>query len=63
MLPLAGCICGGGGVRQQLNCAVLNGYQLQCDNVELVTTFLTLAAGELRVEDLAAWFRAHVVAA
>ena len=39
---------------------VLNGHCLDCDDVELVTTFLALAAGELSVEALAAWFRAHV---
>lgn len=40
---------------------VLNGYQLGCDDVELVTTFLSLAAGELNVEALAGWFRSHLV--
>lgn len=39
---------------------VLNGYRLGCDDVELVTTFLSLAAGELSVEALADWFRAHL---
>jgi death on curing protein len=42
---------------------VLNGYQLDCTDVEMVTTFLALAAGELTVEALADWFRAHVTAA
>lgn len=41
----------------------LNGHGLACSDVELVTTFLALAAGELTVEQLAAWFRAHIVAA
>lgn len=42
---------------------VLNGYELGCTDVEMVTTFLALAAGELTVEALADWFRAHIVAA
>jgi len=42
---------------------VLNGYRLASDDVELVTTFLALAAGELTVEALAAWFRARIVTA
>ena len=41
----------------------LNGYALLCDDVELVTTFLALAAGELTVGALTAWFRAHIAAA
>lgn len=39
---------------------VLNGHALTCTDVELVITFLALAAGELSVEALAAWFRSHV---
>lgn len=39
---------------------VLNGLKLTCDDVELVTTFLALAAGELTVEQLSDWFRAHI---
>ena len=39
---------------------MLNGYRLACDDVELVVTFLALAAGELTVESLADWFRLHV---
>ncbi|HEX4693228.1 type II toxin-antitoxin system death-on-curing family toxin [Sphingomonas sp.] len=42
---------------------VLNGFVLDCDDVELVTTFLGLAAGELTVEPLTGWFRDHVVPA
>jgi len=42
---------------------LLNGHELTCSDVELVTTFLALAAGELTVEALAAWFRQHVKAA
>lgn len=38
----------------------LNGHQLTCDDEELVTTFVALAAGELSVEQLVAWFRSHV---
>jgi len=41
----------------------LNGYRLDCGDVEIVVTFLSLAAGELTVEALAEWFRAHIVAA
>lgn len=40
---------------------ILNGHALDCDDVELVTTVLALAAGELSVEALAGWFRAHIV--
>ena len=39
---------------------MLNGYRLVCDDVELVVTFLALAAGELTVEALADWFRDHI---
>jgi death-on-curing protein len=42
---------------------LLNGHGLDCSDVELVTTFLALAAGELTVEALTVWFRAHIVAA
>jgi death-on-curing protein len=41
---------------------LLNDHQLACNDVELVTTFLALAAGELSVEALSAWFRAHIKA-
>lgn len=40
---------------------MLNGYALDCSDVELVVTFLSLAAGELSAEALAEWFRAQVV--
>ncbi|TMJ00039.1 MAG: type II toxin-antitoxin system death-on-curing family toxin [Alphaproteobacteria bacterium] len=33
----------------------LNGFDLTADDVELVQTFLALAAGELTEEELAAW--------
>lgn len=38
----------------------LNGFRLTCDDIELVTTFLALAAGELSTEALAIWFRRFV---
>lgn len=40
---------------------VLNGHVLTCDDVELVTTFLELAAGTLTVETLTNWFRRWTV--
>jgi death-on-curing protein len=40
---------------------VLNGYQLEASDAEIVVTFLALAAGELSEVDLAAWFRERVV--
>ena len=42
---------------------MLNGLRLTCDDVELVTTFLALAAGELTVDQLSTWFRAHIESA
>ncbi|RZF64969.1 type II toxin-antitoxin system death-on-curing family toxin [Sphingomonas populi] len=42
---------------------MLNGYRLVCSDVELVTTFLALAAGELTVDALSDWFRNNIVAA
>ncbi len=41
----------------------LNGFRVVCDDVELVMTFLALAAGELSVEQLSAWFRANIAPA
>jgi death-on-curing protein len=41
----------------------LNGHRLTCSDVEMVETFLALAAGELDPDTLAAWFRAHVTPA
>ena len=41
----------------------LNRHILNCSDVELVTTFLALAAGELTVEALAGWFRRNVAPA
>ena len=41
---------------------VLNGHMhSECSDVEMVTTFLALASGELTVENLAAWFRRNIV--
>lgn len=40
---------------------MLNGHALACDDVELAVTFLSLAAGEMSVEALADWFRAHIL--
>lgn len=42
---------------------MLNGYRLTCGDVELVTKFLALAAGEITVESLTDWFRAHIAVA
>jgi len=42
---------------------MLNGYRLMCSDVELVTTFLALAAGELTVDALSDWFRSNIAAA
>ncbi|UVO52457.1 type II toxin-antitoxin system death-on-curing family toxin [Sphingomonas sp. SUN019] len=39
----------------------LNGYALNCDDVAMVVTFLSLAAGEMTVDELVGWFRAHIV--
>ena len=41
---------------------VLNGHAMTCNDVELVTTFLALAAGELTVDALADWFSTHIEA-
>jgi death on curing protein len=40
---------------------LLNGHGLTCDDIELATTFLQLAAGEMTVDDLVGWFRRWVV--
>ena len=42
---------------------VLNGYQLVASDAELVVAFLSLAAGELSEEEMADWFRTHLLAA
>ena len=40
---------------------VLNGFELIATDAELVVAFLTLAAGELSEEELADWFRTHMI--
>ncbi|MBX9795948.1 type II toxin-antitoxin system death-on-curing family toxin [Sphingomonas sp.] len=40
---------------------MLNGYRLTCGDAELVVAFLGLAAGDFTPDDLAAWFRGHIV--
>jgi death-on-curing protein len=39
---------------------VLNGFQLNATDAELVVAFLALAAGELAEDELADWFRQHL---
>lgn len=39
---------------------LLNGYMLNASNVELVVTFLALAAGDMDTDALAAWFRVRI---
>lgn len=39
----------------------LNGWQLTATDAELVVTFLALAAGDLPEDELADWFRSHIV--
>lgn len=40
----------------------LNDHALTCDDAEVVATFLQLAAGELTVDQLAAWYRRWTIA-
>ena len=40
---------------------MLNGYELEASDADLVLTFLALAAGDLSEADLAQWFRDHIV--
>jgi death on curing protein len=42
---------------------LLNGYDLTASDAELVVAFLALAAGELSEEEMADWFRQHIVPA
>lgn len=42
---------------------MLNGYDLTVSDAELVVIFLALAAGDLAEDDLAQWFREHIVTA
>jgi len=37
----------------------INGYRLECSQKELVVTAVQVATGELRVDELADWLRAH----
>jgi death on curing protein len=39
----------------------LNGYTLGATDAEMVVAFLALAAGELSEDELADWFRAHIL--
>jgi death on curing protein len=41
---------------------VLNGFGMIATDAELVVAFLALAAGELSEEELADWFRTHMIA-
>lgn len=46
--------------RLQLACSLrINGYRLACSQKELVVTAVQVATGELRVNELADWLRAH----
>ena len=42
---------------------VLNGFELIATDAEVVVAFLALAAGDLSEEELADWFRTHMVSA
>lgn len=42
---------------------LLNGYELNANDGDLVVTFMALAAGELSEDPLADWFRERVVTA
>ena len=42
---------------------MLNGFALGATDAELVVAFLALAAGDLSEEEMADWFRGHLVAA
>lgn len=39
-----------------------NGYRLTATDAEVVVAFLALAAGELTEDEMADWFRRHIVA-
>lgn len=41
----------------------VNGFSLTAGDAEVVVTFVALAAGELAEDELADWFRAHLVPA
>jgi death-on-curing protein len=40
-----------------------NGWQAVASEAEIVVAFLALAAGELSEEEMAGWFRRHLVPA
>lgn len=40
---------------------ILNGYHLTASDAEVVVAFVALAAGELSEDELADWFRVHIV--
>jgi death on curing protein len=42
---------------------MLNGHTLDATDAELVVAFVALAAGELSEDELADWFRQHIVSA
>jgi death-on-curing protein len=42
---------------------LLNGYDLEASDAELVVAFLALAAGELSEDEMADWFRLHTAPA
>ena len=42
---------------------VLNGFELTATDAEVVVAFLALASGDLSEEELADWFRTHMVSA
>lgn len=41
---------------------MLNGFNLELDEQDAITTFLSLAAGDLSEDDLATWIREHMAA-
>ena len=41
---------------------IINGFQIGANKEEKLNTFLSLASGELTEQELAAWFRKHLVA-
>ena len=40
---------------------LINGYQITAHNDERLRTFMALAAGSLTEDDLATWFRKHMI--
>jgi death on curing protein len=41
---------------------MINGFELELDDDDAITTFLSLAAGDLTEDELATWIREHMVA-